>query len=119
LFDSSFAERRSQMRNLLIAVAIALILTGCGGFTSSMQEANNNNVKLSITPDSIQVKSGDTIWKFSYKVVSSDEKQKTVTAILDHGDGHKENITIAMLEGGVLHITWHTLGINSHWKKIR
>lgn len=113
------------MRKLLIAVAIALILTGCGNLFSrlqgewSNQEANNNNVKLSITPDTMQVKSGDTIWKFSYKVVSIDEKQKTVTAELDHGDGHKENITIVMLEGGVLHITWHTIGINSHWKKIR
>lgn len=113
------------MKNLLIAVAIALILTGCESFPSriqgewSSQEANNNNVKISITPDTIQVKSGDTIWKFNYKVISSDEKQKKVTAELDHGDGHKENITIVLLEGGVLHITWHTIGINSHWKKIR
>lgn len=111
------------MRNLLIAVAIALILTGCGNLSSRLQgEWSNqeaNNVNLSITPDTIQVKSGDMTWKFNYKVVSSDEKQKKVTAELDDGAGRKENITIVMLDGGALHITWHVSGVNGHWKKIR
>jgi hypothetical protein len=112
------------MRKLLIAVAITFILTGCVGFTSGMHGEwsglEANDLKLTITPDTLQIISRQETWKFKYKIITSDENKKTFTAELDDDVSHnKENITIVMQEGGALHITWHARGINGHWKRSR